>query len=281
MPSSGVLISHDRDFLDSVVGRIIHIENGKLNEYTGGYSDFELQRAEQLAQQQSMYEKQQREMAHMQSYVDRFRYKASKARQAQSRLKAMERMEKILPAHADSEFSFEFREPSALPTPLIAMENLSAGYGDKVILEKIKLNLVPGSRIGLLGRNGAGKSTFIKMLAGSNAPLSGKLEVSAGVSIGYSGSASVTSPSISWRPCVWMTLPSITWCASPRTRRSRSFATTSAASASTGTRCWTRWPPSPAARRRAWCWPSSPGSAPTCCCWMNRPTTWIWRCATP
>ena len=140
---------------------------------------------EQLAQQQSMYEKQQREMAHMQSYVDRFRYKASKARQAQSRLKAMERMEKILPAHADSEFSFEFREPSALPTPLIAMENLCAGYGDKVILEKIKMNLVPGSRIGLLGRNGAGKSTFIKMLSGSNAPLSGKLEVSAGVSIGY------------------------------------------------------------------------------------------------
>lgn len=180
-----ILISHDRDFLDAVVGRIIHIENGKLNEYTGGYSDFELQRAEQLAQQQSMFEKQQREMAHMQAYVDRFRYKASKARQAQSRLKAMERMEKILPAHADSEFSFEFREPSALPTPLIAMENLSAGYGDKVILEKIKLNLVPGSRIGLLGRNGAGKSTFIKMLAGSNPPLSGKLEVSAGVSIGY------------------------------------------------------------------------------------------------
>ncbi|MFM5210406.1 MULTISPECIES: ABC transporter ATP-binding protein [Aeromonas] len=180
-----VLISHDRDFLDSVISRIIHIENGKLNEYTGGYSDFELQRAEHLAQQQSMYEKQQREMSHMQAYVDRFRYKASKARQAQSRLKAMERMEKILPAHADSEFSFEFREPSALPTPLIAMENLSAGYGDKVILEKIKLNLVPGSRIGLLGRNGAGKSTFIKMLSGSNPPLSGKLEVSAGVSIGY------------------------------------------------------------------------------------------------
>ncbi|HHQ4566013.1 TPA: ABC transporter ATP-binding protein [Aeromonas hydrophila] len=180
-----ILISHDRDFLDSVISRIIHIENGKLNEYTGGYSDFEQQRAEHLAQQQSMYEKQQREMSHMQAYVDRFRYKASKARQAQSRLKAMERMEKILPAHADSEFSFEFREPSALPTPLIAMENLSAGYGDKVILEKIKLNLVPGSRIGLLGRNGAGKSTFIKMLSGSNPPLSGKLEVSAGVSIGY------------------------------------------------------------------------------------------------
>jgi ATP-binding cassette subfamily F protein 3 len=269
-----VLISHDRDFLDSVINRIIHIENGKLNEYTGGYSDFELQRAEHLAQQQSMYEKQQREMSHMQAYVDRFRYKASKARQAQSRLKAMERMEKILPAHADSEFSFEFREPSALPTPLIAMENLCAGYGDKVILEKIKLNLVPGSRIGLLGRNGAGKSTFIKMLSGSNPPLSGKLEVSAGVSIGYFAQHQLETLRLD-------DTPSITWCASPRTSPSRSCATTSAASAFTATRRSTRWPPSPAARRRGWCWPSSPGKSPTCCCWMNRPTTWIWRCATP
>ena len=180
-----ILISHDRDFLDRVINRIIHIENGKLNEYTGGYSDFELQRAEQLAQQQSLFEKQQVALNHMQEYIDRFRYKASKARQAQSRLKAMERMEKILPAHVDSQFSFSFREPDALPTPLMVMENLSAGYGDKLILEKIKLNLVPGSRIGLLGRNGAGKSTFIKLLAGELAPLSGVLEPAKGVKIGY------------------------------------------------------------------------------------------------
>ena len=180
-----ILISHDRDFLDRVVNRIIHIENGKLNEYSGGYSDFELQRAELLAQQQSLYEKQQVALSHMQSYIDRFRYKASKARQAQSRLKAMERMERILPAHVDSQFQFSFREPDALPTPLMVMENLSAGYGDKLILEKIKLNLVPGSRIGLLGRNGAGKSTFIKLLAGELAPRSGKLELARGVKIGY------------------------------------------------------------------------------------------------
>ena len=180
-----ILISHDRDFLDRVINRIIHIENGKLNEYTCGYSDFELQRAEQLAQQQSLFEKQQVALNHMQEYIDRFRYKASKARQAQSRLKAMERMEKILPAHVDSQFSFSFREPDALPTPLMVMENLSAGYGDKLILEKIKLNLVPGSRIGLLGRNGAGKSTFIKLLAGELAPLSGVLEPAKGVKIGY------------------------------------------------------------------------------------------------
>ena len=180
-----VLISHDRDFLDRVIERIIHIENGKLNEYTGGYSDFELQRAEQLAQQQAMYDKQQQTLAHMQSYVDRFRYQATKARQAQSRLKAMERMERILPAHVDSPFQFSFRAPDALPTPLIVMENLSAGYGDNLILDKIKLNLVPGSRIGLLGRNGAGKSTFIKLLAGELAPRSGRLEPAKGVRIGY------------------------------------------------------------------------------------------------
>ncbi|OIN13524.1 ABC transporter ATP-binding protein [Oceanisphaera psychrotolerans] len=180
-----ILISHDRDFLDAVVNRIIHIENSQLNEYTGNYSDFERMRAEQLALQQSMFEKQQRALSHMQDYVDRFRYKASKAKQAQSRLKAMERMEKILPAHVDSPFSFSFRPPSSLPIPLIAMEKLSAGYGDKAVLSDIKLNLVPGSRIGLLGRNGAGKSTFIKLLSGELTPLSGKLEASKGISLGY------------------------------------------------------------------------------------------------
>lgn len=180
-----ILISHDRDFLDRIIGRIIHIENQKLNEYTGSYSDFEVQRATALSQQQAQYDKQQVVLKKMQDYVDRFRYKATKARQAQSRLKAMERMELILPAHVDSQFQFQFRELDSLPTPLISMENLSAGYGEKLILQKIKLNLVPGSRIGLLGRNGAGKSTFIKLLAEELSPQSGKLEVSKGVKIGY------------------------------------------------------------------------------------------------
>ncbi|MBL1375983.1 ABC transporter ATP-binding protein [Zobellella iuensis] len=184
-PGTLILISHDRDFLDAVVGRIIHIDNSQLNEYTGNYSDFERMRAEQLALQQSMYEKQQRALSHMQSYVDRFRYKASKAKQAQSRLKAMERMELILPAHVDSPFSFSFRPPNSLPTPLIAMEKLAAGYGGQPVLSNIKLNLVPGSRIGLLGRNGAGKSTFIKLLAGELEPLSGTLEASKGIALGY------------------------------------------------------------------------------------------------
>ncbi|MFD1008882.1 ABC transporter ATP-binding protein [Oceanisphaera ostreae] len=184
-PGTLILISHDRDFLDAVANRIIHIENTQLNEYTGNYSDFERLRGEQLALQQSMFEKQQRELTHMQEYVDRFRYKASKAKQAQSRLKAMERMERILPAHADSPFSFKFLAPSSLPIPLITMEKLSAGYGDNVILSDIKLNLVPGSRIGLLGRNGAGKSTFIKLLSGELKALSGKLIANNGISLGY------------------------------------------------------------------------------------------------
>ncbi|CZF80410.1 ABC transporter ATP-binding protein [Grimontia marina] len=180
-----VLISHDRDFLDPVVNRIIHIENDLLNEYTGNYSAFETMRAEKLILQQAMYQKQQKQMAHMQSYIDRFRYKASKARQAQSRIKALERMEKMLPAQFDNPFSFEFREPSALPNPILMMEEVCAGYGDTMILEKIFLNLVPGSRIGLLGRNGAGKSTLIKLLSGTVPAQAGELRYSQGVKIGY------------------------------------------------------------------------------------------------
>ncbi|MFL7010410.1 ABC transporter ATP-binding protein [Enterovibrio norvegicus] len=180
-----VLISHDRDFLDPVVNRIVHIENQLLNEYTGNYSSFETMRAEKLMLQQSMYQKQQKQMSHMQSYIDRFRYKASKARQAQSRIKALERMEKVLPAQFDNPFNFEFHEPSALPNPILMMEKVAAGYADNMILEKVHLNLVPGSRIGLLGRNGAGKSTLIKLLSGGLAAQAGELTYSQGVKIGY------------------------------------------------------------------------------------------------
>jgi ATP-binding cassette subfamily F protein 3 len=184
-PGTLVLISHDRDFLDPIVGRIIHVENQKLNEYTGNYSSFETQRAEKLVLQQAMFQKQQKQVSHMQSYIDRFRYKASKARQAQSRIKALERMEKVLPAQFDNPFNFEFREPTALPNPIIMMDEVSAGYGNTLILEKIRLNLVPGSRIGLLGRNGAGKSTLIKLLSNELKPISGDLTYSQGVKIGY------------------------------------------------------------------------------------------------
>lgn len=180
-----ILISHDRDFLDPVVDKIIHIEQQGMFEYTGNYSSFELQRATRLAQQQSQYESQQLKVAHLQSFIDRFKAKASKARQAQSRVKMLERMELIAPALVDNPFRFSFRAPETLPTPLLRMEKVSAGYGDRTILNAIKLNLVPGSRIGLLGRNGAGKSTLIKLLAGELAPLAGEMNLAKGIKLGY------------------------------------------------------------------------------------------------
>ncbi|MBH3123929.1 ABC transporter ATP-binding protein [Serratia ureilytica] len=184
-PGTLVLISHDRDFLDPIVDKILHIEQQTMNEYTGNYSSFERQRATKLAQQQSLYQHQQEKVAHLQSYIDRFRAQATKAKQAQSRIKMLERMELIAPAHVDNPFTFSFRPPESLPNPLLRMEKVSAGYGDKVILKSIKLNLVPGSRIGLLGRNGAGKSTLIKLLAGTLEPLSGEIGLAKGIKLGY------------------------------------------------------------------------------------------------
>ncbi|MCP1439320.1 ATP-binding cassette subfamily F protein 3 [Erwinia persicina] len=180
-----ILISHDRDFLDPVVDKILHIEQQSIFEYTGNYSSFEIQRATKLAQQQSMFENQQQKVAHLQSFIDRFKAKASKAKQAQSRIKMLERMELIAPAHVDNPFTFSFRAPESLPNPLLKMEKVSAGYADRVILDSIKLNLVPGSRIGLLGRNGAGKSTLIKLLAGELAPLQGDIGLAKGIKLGY------------------------------------------------------------------------------------------------
>ncbi|AVI66628.1 ABC transporter ATP-binding protein [Shewanella sp. WE21] len=180
-----ILISHDRDFIDEIVDEIVHVENQKLNFYKGNYSAFERIRAERMSQQQVAFERQQKERAHMQSFVDRFRYKASKAKQAQSRLKALERMTELLPSQADSPFYMEFRAPEALPNPLIKMEQVAIGYSDKPILSKVHLNLVPGARIGLLGRNGAGKSTLIKLLSGQLSPMTGLYEPNPGVNIGY------------------------------------------------------------------------------------------------
>lgn len=180
-----ILISHDRDFLDPIIDRVFHIEQQKISEYTGNYSAFEIQRATKLAQQNAAFAQQQMKIAHLQKFIDRFKAKATKAKQAQSRVKALEKMELIAPAYADSPFSFEFREPLSLPSPLLMMEKVSAGYGEKTILQSIKLNLVPGSRIGLLGRNGAGKSTLIKILAGEILPQSGTIQLAKGVQLGY------------------------------------------------------------------------------------------------
>ncbi|MGO2478862.1 MAG: ATP-binding cassette domain-containing protein, partial [Pseudoalteromonas sp.] len=180
-----VLISHDREFLDAVIDQIWHIDKQKINVYKGHYSQFERQKAERLLQQQAMFEKQQDQIAHLEQFITRFKAKATKAKQAQSRVKALERMEKLAPAHVDSPFSFEFAEPLALPNPLMSLDKAKAGYGDTTILNSIKLNLVPGSRIALLGRNGAGKSTLIKLLAGELAPQAGEVFQHQGLSVGY------------------------------------------------------------------------------------------------
>lgn len=180
-----LIVSHDRDFLDQVCTRIAHIENEEIHLFTGNYSQFESQRAEQLAQQQAMYTRQQREIKHIQSYVDRFRYKASKARQAQSRLKMLERMEQIAPAHVDSPFKFHFIEPKKQPQHLLGLTDASVGYGDHVVLNDITLNLSAGDRIGLLGVNGAGKSTLVKALSTGSTVLSGDRVLSKDTKIGY------------------------------------------------------------------------------------------------
>ncbi|MBE0510129.1 MAG: ATP-binding cassette domain-containing protein [Gammaproteobacteria bacterium] len=184
-PGTLLLISHDRDFLDEICNRILHLEQQALTLYSGNYSDFERLRAEHLARQQSAYEKQQREIKHIQSFVDRFRAQATKARQAQSRIKALERMERIAQAHVDSPFHFSFAAPDKLPSPLLTLEQIAAGYGDTPIISGTRLSIQPGDRIGLLGHNGAGKSTLIKLLAGELKPLAGEAIPAQDLKLGY------------------------------------------------------------------------------------------------
>ena len=181
-----VLISHDRDFLDDVIGQILHIEHQTAKLYSGNYSAFERQRAEHLAQQDAQYQKQQKEVAHLTSFVDRFRAKASKAKQAQSRLKRLQKLPDLAPAHVDSQFTFNFEQPETLPYPLLALTESQCGYNDEaIILQDVGMTLVPGSRIGLLGRNGAGKSTLIKSLAGDLALLKGERYCAQDLKVGY------------------------------------------------------------------------------------------------
>jgi len=180
-----LFISHDRDFLNSVASHIAHIEHKQVTLYTGNYTAFERIRAERLANQQAEYRKQQREIKHIQSYVERFRAKATKARQAQSRLKALERMETIAPAHVDSPFHFSLQKPEKLPHTLVKLEEVSAGYNETTVIANVDLALIPGDRIGLLGPNGAGKSTLIKLLAGAIKSQNGELKFARETNIGY------------------------------------------------------------------------------------------------
>ncbi|MDQ0123888.1 ATP-binding cassette subfamily F protein 3 [Pseudomonas lini] len=184
-PGTLMLISHDRDFLDAVVDHVAHVDQRKITLYRGGYTAFERARAERLAQQQQAYEKQQAQRAHMESYIARFKAQATKARQAQSRIKALERMEELSAAHVDSPFDFVFRESTKISSPLIDLSDARLGYGDKTVLEKVKLQLTPGARIGLLGPNGAGKSTLIKNLSGELEPLAGRLTRGENTVVGY------------------------------------------------------------------------------------------------
>ncbi|WP_425547986.1 ribosomal protection-like ABC-F family protein [Actimicrobium antarcticum] len=190
-----IIISHDRDFLDGVVNVVVHIDERKLKRYSGNYSSFERQRAAQMILAAGTLEKQQRQRSHLESFINRFKAQASKARQAQSRMKALAKMEELAPLRAAAEFSFEFREPASAPNPLLTMEDVNAGYRiesetdhsvvEKTIVSNIKFSLQIGQRIGLLGVNGAGKSTLIKTIAGEIAPLSGDAQFGKGLAIGY------------------------------------------------------------------------------------------------
>ncbi|MGH8398695.1 MAG: ATP-binding cassette domain-containing protein [Gammaproteobacteria bacterium] len=188
-----IVISHDREFLDAICNVILHLDNLKLRRYSGGYSAFEEQRAQQLILQQSAFNKQQNQIQHLQSYIDRFRYKASKARQAQSRIKALEKMERIAPVHAASAFTFSFKNSGAVPNPMLVLDDVTCGYRiehgtehiDKAIVSGVKLSIQDGQRIGLLGANGQGKSTLVKTLAAVLPPLAGDLTCGKGLRVGY------------------------------------------------------------------------------------------------
>jgi len=180
-----VVVSHDREFLDRVVTHVLHIADAGAELFAGSVSAFERKRAERLAQQQIAHERQQAERARLQRFVDRFKAKATKARQAQSRVKALERMTEIAAVRAESGIEFEFSRPDALPDPLLTLADAAVGYGERRIVERIRLSLRPGDRIGLLGANGAGKSTLIKTIAGVLAPLDGQRLENKGLAIGY------------------------------------------------------------------------------------------------
>ena len=184
-PGTLLIIAHDREFLDRVVTRIVSIERERIETYAGNYSDFEAERAGRLAQQQSAFLRQQREIGHVRAFIERFKAKASKARQAQSRMKQLERLERIAPAHVDSPFEFVFATPARLPRPLLALDRAAAGYGTTTVLGDVAMSLSPGDRVGLLGRNGAGKSTLTRTLAGLQPLLTGSRTAAQDLAIGY------------------------------------------------------------------------------------------------
>jgi ATP-binding cassette subfamily F protein 3 len=184
-PGTALVISHDREFLNHVVKRILHVGSGRATAYTGNYDEFERARAEALAQEQRAYERQQQEVARIHRFVERFRYKATKARQAQSRLKTLQRMELLAPAHVDSPFRFGLPQPERMPNPLVTLTDAVADYGSGAVLRDVGVSLREGMRIGLLGRNGAGKSTFVRLLTGELVPATGVRAAAPDLVVGY------------------------------------------------------------------------------------------------
>ncbi|MCX7059805.1 MAG: ATP-binding cassette domain-containing protein [Gammaproteobacteria bacterium] len=184
-PGTMLVISHDREFLDAITTHTLHLEGTKATLYTGNYSTFERTRAEKMTLQAGMFAKQQKQVAHLQKFINRFRASAAKATQAQSRIKALERMELVSAVHADSEFSFSFSEPDRLPSPLVRFDDVACGYGEKVILKNVRMLIAPGERIGLLGPNGAGKSTLVQTIAGAIPPLKGDAMRDGYLRVGY------------------------------------------------------------------------------------------------
>jgi ATP-binding cassette subfamily F protein 3 len=180
-----ILVSHDREFIDATCEQVLNVEHQNIRSYRGNYSAFEKQRAERLANQQAMFERQQRRVAEIDAFVRRFRYKATKAKQAQSRLKELDRMQLTAPAHVDSPFSFRFPPPEKASDPILKLAEADLGYGSRPVLQSVELTLRPGSRIGLLGRNGAGKSTLLKSLVGQLPLLSGTRTEGAHCRVGY------------------------------------------------------------------------------------------------
>jgi ATP-binding cassette subfamily F protein 3 len=179
------MISHDREFLDAIIDRVLHIENRSIRAYAGNYSQFEQKRAEELALLSVLHARQVKRIAEITGFVNRFRASATKSRQAQSRLKMLQRMERIVPAHVDSPFEFEFSKPLKTPRPLITVEDAACGYAGVQIVGGINVSIGPLDRIALLGPNGAGKSTLTKLLAGESAPLAGKRTAAPDLAIGY------------------------------------------------------------------------------------------------
>lgn len=185
LETTQIIISHDRDFLNATTTQTVELAQQQLTLYGGNYDFYQQERAQRLAQQQAAYIKQQAHIQHLQSFIDRFKAKATKAVQAQSRIKALARLERIAPAHLDSEFSFEFAQPDHLPNPLLKLENINLGYGNRTVLHNIDLSVESGARYGLLGVNGSGKSTLIKAISGSLQPLSGQIVRAEKLKIGY------------------------------------------------------------------------------------------------